>query len=67
MIIIESDIEDETHTLLELNGIVREDGFVNATQMCKACGKGFFNWYRLDATKELKIQKLRSEFRKNCG
>ena len=29
------------------------DGFVNATQMCKAGGKKFANWYSLVGTKEL--------------
>jgi hypothetical protein len=56
-IITESDSEDENHhTLLELNGIViesREDGFVNATQMCKAGKKEFNEWNRLSSTKEL--------------
>jgi len=41
---------------LELNGVMitsrEEDGFVNATQMCKAGGKKFNDWYRLDKTKE---------------
>ena len=31
----------------------REDGFINATQMCKVGGKLFANWFRLDSTKEL--------------
>jgi KilA-N domain len=42
---------------LNLNGIDIEyrasDGFVNATQLCKAGGKVFSKWYRLISIKEL--------------
>jgi hypothetical protein len=41
---------------LELNGIAvltREDGFVHATQLCKAGGKLFGDWKRLESTTEL--------------
>jgi hypothetical protein len=42
---------------LTLNNVVikarKEDNFINATQLCKAGGKLFKNWYQLDATKEL--------------
>jgi hypothetical protein len=41
---------------LELNGIAvltREDGFINATQLCKAGKKLFGNWKQLDSTQEL--------------
>lgn len=41
---------------LVLNGITiqsREDGMINATQMCKAGGKEFSNWYKSNSTKEL--------------
>jgi hypothetical protein len=31
----------------------RDDGFINATQLCKAGSKEFAKWYRLDSTKEL--------------
>jgi hypothetical protein len=40
---------------INLNGILvlsREDGYINATQMCKAGGKRLDNWLRLDHTKE---------------
>lgn len=30
----------------------QEDGYINATAMCKVAGKRFANWYRLDSTKE---------------
>jgi hypothetical protein len=30
-----------------------KDHFINATQLCKAGGKKFNDWYRLDSTKEL--------------
>lgn len=39
---------------INLNGITvlsREDGFINATALCKAGGKQFYDWYRLDKTK----------------
>jgi hypothetical protein len=32
---------------------VREDGYVNATKLCKAGGKQFKHWHRNDQTKEL--------------
>ncbi len=41
---------------LTLNNVAiesREDGFINATQLCKAGGKKFNNWYQLDSTKEI--------------
>jgi hypothetical protein len=42
---------------LQLNNITIEaresDNFINATQLCKAGGKKFNDWCRLDATKEL--------------
>jgi len=50
---------------LELNGMIvlaREDGMINATQMCKAGGKKFNDWCRLDSTNEL-ISELESEFK----
>lgn len=40
-----------------LNGVLIEarqcDNYINATQMCKAGGKRFNNWYQLDSTKDL--------------
>ena len=55
--------EDEKQTILKdlggeisLNGISvlsREDGFINATAMCKAGNKKFNDWLRLESTKEL--------------
>jgi hypothetical protein len=47
---------------LELNGIIiqsREDGFINATQLCKAGSKTFSNWKKLEHT-ELLITELES-------
>ena len=41
---------------LELNGVMmicREDGFVNATNLCKAGNKHFKHWYENKQTKEL--------------
>lgn len=42
---------------LTLNGIIVEsresDGFINATQLCKAGDRSFKDWYRLDGTKIL--------------
>jgi predicted Zn-dependent protease len=44
-------------TNLTLNNVVIEsregDNYVNATQLCKAGGKSFGLWYRLDSTKDL--------------
>ena len=48
---------------INLNGIIvlsREDGFINATQLCKAGGKEFKHWNSLLSTKEL-IETLESE------
>lgn len=55
--------EDEKQTILKdlgdqinLNGITvlaREDGFINATAMCKAGNKKFNDWLRSESTKEL--------------
>lgn len=42
---------------LELNGVMmvcREDGYVNATNLCKAGGKEFKHWNSLESTNELK-------------
>lgn len=33
--------------------ITREDGYINATQLAKAAGKEFKNWYQLIGTKDL--------------
>ncbi len=40
----------------------KEDNFINATQLCKAGGKKFNNWYQLDSTQEL-IQELKRSLR----
>lgn len=48
---------------LELNDIIvlsRDDGFINATQLCQAGGKKFNHWKSLDSTKEL-IEALENE------
>jgi len=52
-VVVEKKVEQ---TALELNGIFiesRGDGFINATQLCKAGGKLFGHWYSLNSTKEL--------------
>ena len=44
---------------LQLNGFIiesRDDGYINATYMCKAGNKNFGDWYRLDSTKELILE-----------
>jgi hypothetical protein len=33
--------------------IRKEDGYINATQLCKSGGKEFKNWNRNDKTKQL--------------
>ena len=75
--------EDEKQTILKdlggeisLNGISvlsREDGFINATAMCKAGGKEFNGWLRLELSKELiealeKAENLKTKISafKNC-
>ena len=48
---------------LNINGIIiksREDGFVDATSLCKAGGKEFKHWFALESTKEL-IKALEQE------
>lgn len=48
---------------LELDGVVvfaRDDGYVNATQLCKAGGKLFGDWHRTESTKTL-IEALSSD------
>ena len=66
--------EDEKQTILKdlggeisLNGIsvlAREDGFINATAMCKAGEKLFASWKRLDSTNEL-IKTLEEKIKNN--
>ena len=66
--------EDEKQTILKdlggeisLNGISvlsREDGFINATAMCKAGEKLFASWKRLDSTNEL-IKTLEEKIKNN--
>ena len=59
-------VEESKHqenTEIELNGIIvlsRDDGFINATQLCKAGNKKFNDWKRLDSTSSL-IQALESD------
>ena len=57
-------VPDEKCTPLELNGFMisarEKDGFINATQMCKAGGKKFNHWKCLESTKEL-IEVLKTE------
>ena len=58
--------EQKSNNNLVLSGIVIEsrksDNFINATQLCKAGGKRFNNWYQLDSTKEL-IKELENSIR----
>jgi hypothetical protein len=61
--LIDNSILEKKYTLT-FNGMTiqyrKEDGFVNATAMCKAGKKKFNDWNRLDSTKEL-IKTLESE------
>ena len=54
---------------LKLSGTqitIREsDNFVNATQICKAGGARFSEWFRLDATKRL-IQSIKKKYSNLC-
>jgi hypothetical protein len=45
-----------------INVPIRQDGFLNATQMCKDSGTGklFADWYKLKQTKDL-LQALKSD------
>lgn len=46
----------EENNQLELNGItilLREDGYINATQLCKSGNKKFSHWFSLQGTKVL--------------
>jgi hypothetical protein len=48
--------EQKPMTLILNNDIIecrKSDGFINATQLCKAGGKNFGHWFRLDSTKQL--------------
>jgi hypothetical protein len=62
--LIEYSKKQEEKYTLTFNGMDiqyrKEDGFVNATAMCKAGKKKFNDWNRLDSTKEL-IKALESE------
>jgi hypothetical protein len=49
------DIEDKPMTLILNNNVIecrQSDGYINATQLCKAGGKLFADWMRLKSTKE---------------
>ena len=55
--------KEKSKTDFELNGIIvlsRDDGYINATQLCKAGNKKFSHWNSLDSTKNL-ISVLESE------
>ena len=53
----EEEIEETTNNSLVINNITiisrSEDNYINATQLCQAGGKKFYDWSRLDSTKEL--------------
>lgn len=65
--IVNNQVEKETEVVkiesksgltstLTFNGIVihsREDGMINATELCQAGGKKFKDWYKLDSTQSL--------------
>ena len=55
--IIDVNLEDNLDKQIEFR---KEDGFVNATSMCKAGKKDFFDWKRLESTKKL-IEALEGE------
>lgn len=68
-LIFEDDTEGANHQYdkkyeLEINGLLvysrPEDGYVNATQLCKAGGKRIDNWKRLDNTREIITELCRS-------
>ena len=53
---------------ISLNGVIvmsrKEDGFINATTLCKAGNKKFNDWYKTDKTKEL-IKVFEKELKNN--
>lgn len=52
----EIELQNKLGGEITLNGITvlaREDGFINATAMCKAGKKLFGNWYQLESAKQL--------------
>jgi len=54
--VIRSDF-NKTLSLNDITIIARpSDGYINATQLCKAGNKEFSNWYKLSGTKELIIE-----------
>ena len=55
--------KEKSKTDFELNGIIvlsRDDGYINATQLCKAGNKKFSHWNSLDNTKYLLNELSRS-------
>jgi len=56
--------EDEKTCHMELNGIMvtarHDDGYINATSLCKAGGKKFNDWYKTDIAKNL-IETLKKD------
>jgi len=53
--IVEEQIEDKPMTLILDNNIIqcrKSDGYINATQLCKAGNKHFNDWFRLKSTNE---------------
>ena len=64
----EIELQNKLGGEITLNGIsvlAREDGFINATAMCKAGKKLFGNWYKSEPTKEL-IKALEEKIKNNC-
>jgi hypothetical protein len=63
-IVINDKKEEVEYSNISLNNVVISsrpiDHYVNATQLCKAGGKKFNDWFRLDTTKEL-MNELSSE------
>jgi len=52
-------LEEKPMTLILNNNIIecrKSDGYINATQLCKAGGKKFGHWYRIDSTKQLILE-----------
>jgi hypothetical protein len=49
-------VEEKQITLILNNNVIeyrKSDGYVNATQLCRACGKLFGHWYTLETTKKI--------------
>ena len=58
-------VEEKPSMLILNNDIIeyrKTDGYINATQLCKAGGKLFGHWHRLDSTKQIIFELAKKTF-----